>query len=231
MEHKPFQPKPTDLDDEKYRALKVSEASHQAKMEDESRAGVPSYDESLVSDWIRNRVDIPEDMLKGGGVFNVEAIKQPEGDYEADFRKLKALTRQELDEILTVVENKSKQGRGLMSRGRLLNGYAIDRQTLESLQSSYHDVTTYKLEKMIEDRLLDSGVKPSDIDSDAILRRIIPGFVYLEIPGFKTPILKLYLGDKEMGDEVPEGEDIERIVRHLKGERKLLPITSDFRPL
>ena len=113
-------------------------------------------------------------MTKGRGIFKVEAPKKPEREYEIELRKLQAFTPQELDNLLTEVERKSKEGRGLFSRGNLLN--------------------------------------------------------YVSVPGFKVPIVKLYLGLEEMGSLVPE-HNVKRILWHLKNERKLLPISAEFRVL
>ena len=63
-----------------------------------------------------------------------------------------------------------------------------------------------------------------------LYKRIVKGFVYLEVSDFKTPIVKLYLGVEEMGNKVPEA-DVEKISNHIKNERKLLPISADFQVL
>jgi len=213
----------------RFKAIEGGETSHQTKMTSEERFGVPAYDESVVSDYIRNRVEPPTDMVGGRKIFKVEAIEQPKSDYEKDLKKLQTLTGSELDELLAEAETKSKEGKGLFSKGSLLNGYAIDRQTLESLQSVHHDDVRFELAANISEKLRYSD-SPEYVDIDTIKRRIVGGFVYLEIPGFKSPIVKLYLGLKEVGNLVPK-EDVEKIVKHLKDEGKLLPISSDFKVL
>ena len=57
-------------------------------------------------------------------------------------------------------------------------------------------------------------------------RRIIGGFVYLEVPGFKTPIVRLWLTGAWTSEQ-----DVEKIATHIKQERKLLPINSFFEAL
>lgn len=205
-------------------------ASHNAKMADEERLGVPSYDESVVSDYIRNRTEAPKDMTDGRGVLKVETVEQVEGEYEKDLKKLQALTRKQLDELLTSVEKQSKEGRGLFSKGNLLNGYAIDAETLESIQTTSHDSAGFDLAVEISQKMRDRGASYEEADMDKIARRVIKGFVYLKVPDFQTPIVRLWLGMKEMGDLVPQ-EDLQKITSYLKRERKLLPISSDFRVL
>lgn len=225
-----FHENPNDyLDTEmRFKALDRGTTSHNAKMADEKRLGVPAYDQSIAQDYIRNRVEPPADMVESRKIFKAESVEQPEGDYEKDLKKLKTLTSKQLDELLTAVRNESKKGRGLFSKGNLLNGYAIDRETLESLQTSDHDITDVNLAANISQRLNDSG----DLDAtiDTIKRRIVSGLVYLKVPGFKTPIVKLYLGLEEMGNLVPQ-KDVKKIVDYLKRERKLLPISLDFKTL
>lgn len=196
-------------------------------MNDEDRLAVPGHEESIVSDYIRNRVEPPADMVSGRDIFKVETVKQPEGDYEKDFKKLQSLTQDQIHQLLTEVEIKSRENRGLFSEGNLLNGYAIDPETLKSLQSINHS----QIDSDLATEILQNSENNYDLNALKILtRRIIIGFVYLEIPSFKTPIVKLLLGSEEMGDKVPE-EDVQKIADYLKRERKLLPISSDFRVL
>jgi hypothetical protein len=208
------------------KALEEGEEKHKIKTSEEDRAGVPSYDESVVSDWIRNRTEIPEDMIKGRSIFEVKMTKRPETIYTAEYLKLKELGVDNLRILLDGVEEKSREGRGLFSKGDLLMGYAIDRQTLESLQSINHDTVAYELAIKISEKIRESG-NHKLIDTDDILARIIKGFVYLEVPGFKTPIVKLFLGLEKMGNKVLD-EDILKISNHIKNEGKLLPISSEF---
>lgn len=211
------------------KAIEGGVASHQAKISDDNRLGIPAYDESVTSDYIRNRVEPPADMVSGRKVFKVEVVEQPEGEYDKDLKKLQALTRGQLDELLKEVKRKSSEGKGLFSLGPLLRSYAIDRQTLESFQSIHHeDDAASELAFNIAQKLWNSGNFEANVDM--IKRRIMIGTVYLEVPGFKTPIVGLVLGLKEMGNRVPK-EDVEKIARHLKQERKLLPISMDLRVL
>ncbi|OGI75667.1 hypothetical protein A3C67_02650 [Candidatus Nomurabacteria bacterium RIFCSPHIGHO2_02_FULL_42_19] len=168
-------------------------------------------------------------MTKGRGIFKVEAPKKPEREYEIELRKLQAFTPQELDNLLTEVERKSKEGRGLFSRGNLLNGYAIDPKTLKSPQSSRHDNIDLDLASDITTEIAPDHA-PSFLELRNLERRIVKGFVYVSVPGFKVPIVKLYLGLEEMGSLVPE-HNVKRILWHLKNERKLLPISAEFRVL
>ena len=141
------------------------------------------------------------------------------------------LSTDELQKLLTEVENKSKEGKGIFSKGRLLDGYAIDKETLESLQSVHHDTVGFELAANISDKLISAGADFNSSDVNKILyKRIVKGFVYLEVSDFKTPIVKLYLGVEEMGNKVPEA-DVEKISNHIKNERKLLPISADFQVL
>ena len=208
--------------------LRGGVASHQAKMDDEERLGIPDLDESVNQDRIRNRIEPPEDLVSGRKIFEVETAKQPEGDYEKDLEKLKTLTPDELDKLLTEIEEKSREGKGLFSKGNLLEGYAIDTNTLESLQSIHHDAVD-DLVGIIFDRLRYSD-PPQYVDLDEIKRikrKIVGGFVYLEVPGFKTPIVRLWVS----GQRNFSKENVEKIATHIKQERKLLPINSFFEAL
>ena len=229
-----FRENPDNLFDTEARlkALERGVASHNVKMDDEERLAVPSYDESVVSDWIRNRTEAGEDTTdpRGREVFKVETITQPEGDYEKDLEKLKSLTRDELDKLLTEAERKSKEeGGSIFSKGSLLHGYAIDPNTLQSLETTVHVGVGTDLALDIFNSM---DVENMGADTAShITRRIIDGLVFLNVPGFKTPILKLHpFGLEELGDKVPK-EDIRKIVEHIKKERKLLPISSGFRVL
>ncbi len=211
----------------RHKAVMGGVASHQTKMTDENRLGIPDLDESINQDRIRNRIEPPVDLINGREIFKVETIKQPEGDYEKDLKKLKTFTPDELKKLLNEIQEKSR--RGLFSKGDLLNGYAIDPQSLKSLQSIHHDTIAFELATKIAEKLLDPNISNYNLTAN-IQRRIIPGLVYLPVPGFKTPIVKLYLGVKEMGNLVPE-EDVKKIANYLKSERKLLPINSFFKVL
>ncbi len=211
------------------KAVEGAEESHKAKMDDEERLAVPAHDESMVSDYIRNRIEPPADMVSGKGIFRVETPEQPEGEYEKDLKKLQALSEDELDKLLTEMEEKSKEGKGLFSKGNLLLGYAIDPKTLESLESKHHErqMNVYTLAEQIAQK---AGQDLSWELEKQIERRTVSGFVYLQVPNFKTPIVKLYLGIEEMGNLVPKG-DVDKIVNFLKRQRKLLPISSDLKVL
>jgi hypothetical protein len=226
MEKKSFQPNPNDHFDTEMRlkAIEGGVASHQAKIKDENRLAVPSRDESDVQDWIRNRVEVPEDMVSNRDVFKVEKAKQPEGDYEEDLKKLKYLTRDQLKKLLDETEEKSKEGVGLFSKGSLLNGFAIDPETLNSIQTTTHGGIKENLAIEILNKM-DSENIDENTESQ-LKKRIINGFIYLEVPGFKTPIVRLWL----RGIWTPE-KYIEKIVNHIKRERKLLPISFDFEAL
>ncbi len=231
MEKKSFQENPDNhFDTEmRLRALEGAEASHSAKMADEDRLGVPSYDESMVSDWIRNRIDIPKDMIGGKGVFKVETSAQPEGDYERDLKILQALTKDQLDKLLATVENESKKDKGLFSKGDLLNGYAIDPETLQSLQTRDHHGTAKDLALSILYSMDDEKI--TENTENYLMRRIIAGMVFFKVPGFRTPIIKFNpFVSVKTNDKVPE-DNVKKISNHLKRERKLLPITSDFQVL
>lgn len=168
-------------------------------MADENRLAVPSYDESVVSDYIRNRVEPPADIVDGREIFKVEAAEQPEGDYEADLKKLQALSEDELVKLFDEVEQKSKEGRGLFSKGNLLHGYVIDPETLESLESTHHD------RQMNVMTLADKIANKMGLEMEKKLeRRIVYGLIYLEVPNLKTPVAKLYLGTEEMDNKIPE---------------------------
>src|SRR3989338_6294216 len=117
-------------------------------------------------------------MTKGRGIFKVEAPKKPEREYEIELRKLKAFTPQELDNLLTEVERKSKQ-------------------------SSRHDNIDLDLASDITTEIAPDHA-PSFLELRNLERRIVKGFVYVSVPGFKVPIVKLYLGLEEMGSLVPE---------------------------
>ena len=69
---------------------------------------------------------------------------------------------------------------------------------------------------------------------ELLMTRIVRGMVFMQIPGFKTPIVKLELDldlvNEDAGDKA-KNEDIEKIVSYLKREGKLLPIDSHFHPL
>lgn len=226
-----FNENPNDRYDTEMRlkALREGRENHTAKMYNEDRLAVPSYDESVVLDYIRNRVEPPRDITDGREIFEVRAIEQSEGDYEKDLKKLQALTKDELEKILTEEENKSKEGHGLFSKGDLLDGFAIDIKTLKSLQSVNHDIASHDLVDKIWEEQKESD-KFNIADLGLIYRRIVKGFVYLTVPGFKTPIVKLSLGTEEMGDLVSK-KDVGKIVNHLKRQRQLLPISSDFKVL
>ncbi len=210
------------------KALENSDESLRGKMDDDQRLGVPSHDESMASDYIRNRVEPPADMVSGREYLKIETPEQSEGDYEKDIKRLKALSEDQLDALLTEIENKSKEGRGLFSKGGLLNGYAIDRESLESLQSVHHQGIAFELAANIAEKRRDEG--DMDADIDRIKRKVVSGIVYLEVPNFNTPIVKLWLGIEEMGDAVPKN-DVEKIANHLKSERKLLPMSADLKVL
>ena len=231
MERKSFRHNPDNLFDTEMRlkALEGAKVSHTEKTEDESRAGVPSHDESTVFDWIRNRIDIPEDMIKGPDVLKVEAVRQPEGDYEVDSSKLHALTREELQDLLTGTENISRRDRAQISKGPLLNGYAIDPETLQSLQTTRHGSTYIQLAK---DIAANSGVT-DQTTLENIQKRIISGLVYLQLRGFRTPIVKLNTPLMGLGEIVSElsPEVVRKIANHIKDQRKLLPISLDFHVL
>jgi hypothetical protein len=228
MENKPkpanksFRENPDDLFDTemRHKAIKGGVASYQAKLEDEDRLEILNLDESINQDHIRNRIEPPADLVSGREILRVETIKQPEGDYEKDLEKLKSLTPKQIEKLLTEIEEKSGK---TFSKGDLLNGYAIDPETLESLQNVRHDGTIQLLAINIMRKLLTLG-KIKDGSFNSIERRIIGGFVYLEVPGLKTPIVELWSW------EFPE-EDVERIANHIKKERKLLPINSHFEVL
>ena len=150
--------------------------------------------------------------------------------YEKDYKKLQSFNEKEIEDLLQEVEKRSKEGRGLFSKGPLLLDYAIDRESLRSLQNLKHDLAAFALADKISNDLIERGdFENSDIDRIKH-RRIVSGFIYLEVPGFNTPIVKFYFGMKEMGDRVSE-EDIQKIVSYIKKERKLLPIAADFKVL
>lgn len=224
MEKKSFFENPNDRFDTemRFKALRDAEENHLAKANEEDRLAVSSQDESLVSDWIRRRIEVPEDMVPGYVHKKVELAKQPEGDYEEDLKKLKSLTKEELRTILNEVIVKSKKGQGLFSRGHLLNGYVIDRKSLESLQSVHHDGIEYILARTIMGKMRDYDQIP---DLHETLEYIVKGVVYLKVPGFKTPIVELWFGSEEAGDKVPD-DDINKISMLLKSEKQLLPISS-----
>ncbi|MEK9182866.1 MAG: hypothetical protein AAB809_02180 [Patescibacteria group bacterium] len=237
MVRESFREDPEDHFDTEMRlkAIESGGASHNSKIADEQkgRLGIPAYDESLVADWIRNRVEPPKDMASGRGISNVEVVKQPEGDYEKDLEKLRSLTPKELEGLLTTVEIESRKGRRSFSKGNLLNGYAIDSQTLESLQSKNHSAVNFDLAFNIAEKLVGSGASGDTVDVlfITLLRRIVKGQVYPEVPGFKTPIIKFDpFRLEKMNGLVPE-EYIAKITNHIKRERKLLPVTADLRVL
>src|SRR4051812_24662849 len=119
------------------RALENAKKNYEGKLQDEERLGVPSGDESIVADYIRNRVETPEDIVSGIKIFKREAASKPESEYEKESKKLQALSPNEIRELLKAVEEKSKKNKESISRGNLLNGYAIDPKTLMSLQSEH----------------------------------------------------------------------------------------------
>lgn len=213
--------------------LRGGVASHQAKIDTEDRLGIPDLDESINQDRIRNRIEPPADLVSGRGIFKVETAEQPEGDYEKDLEKLKSLTPDELEKLLDEIERKSREKHGLFSKGPLLEGFAIDPQTLESLQSVHHSEIAFDL----ADQILSNLKKFKDpsnyyIDTNAIKKRIVSGFVYLEVPDFKTPIVKFFpFGVERVDSNVVSKENIRKIINHIKHERKLLPISSDFQAL
>ncbi len=234
MDNKSFFENPENHFDTEARlkALEGGAESHQQKIDEDDRMAVPSYGESVVIDYLKNRVKAGDDTTdpKGKNVFRAEFISQPEDDYEKEYKKLKSITQKELQDIIKKAEDKSKEGRGLFSKGPLLLGYVIDRITLESLESTTHDTVAVDLAYKISEDLIQKGdFENSDIDRIRY-RRLVNGFIYLDIPGFSIPIVRLYLGMEEIGNKVPEA-DVQKIVEHIKRERKLLPISSDFKVL
>jgi len=229
MKERRFQPNPKNLFDTEMRlkALRESEERHQAKMENESRGGIPSSEESLVSDYLRNRVGPPEDMVSGRKIFEVETIKQSEDYYKKDYKKLKSLTESELYPLLTAMEeNRAETAR--ITMGKKLHGYAIDPKTLQSLETTEHHTTNLELARKILQQEADSGNLHTEYYF--LQNRIIRGFVYLEVPGFETPIVKLFLDNPEDKIKIPK-EDMEKVANYLKREGKLLPIDSDYEVL
>ena len=109
-----------------------------------------------------------------------------------------------------------------------MHGYIIDPQTLEYLESTHHERQMNVLS--LVDKI--AGIMGNDkLDLEKqIERRAVSGFVYVQVPGFNTPIVRLYFGMKEMGNRVAEN-DIEKIIEFIKQERKLLPISGDFQVL
>ncbi len=197
---------------------------------DLDEAGVLGYSDaesSTVRDWIRDRTQAAPDTT---GEFDeqsrsVEFAEQPISDYEKEEIKLRNLTEKQLVDLLKSVEQKSREGRGLYSHGDLIAGYAIDPDTLKYLQSRDHDrplVFGYLADKIAQE-LERSDPSSAYVDPFEIENRLVYGLVYLEVPGFKTPIVRLNLGVEEMGSLVPE-EKVAKIENFLKRERKLLVI-------
>jgi hypothetical protein len=206
------------------------------RLKDIDEEGLLGYSDpagSTVRDWIRDRTQAAPDTT---GEFDrnsrkVDLVEESLSDYEKEEIKLRNLTREELYALLQSAEEKSREGRGLYSHGNLMNGFAIDPETLQSLQNYDHDkrlIVGYLADKIIRDS--ESSDMNFQTDPFEIERRFVYGLVYLEVPGFKTPIAKLYLGMEEMGDLVPK-EKVIKITNHLKQERKLLAVSSDFRVL
>jgi len=231
MEGNNFEQKLGNYDDEEMRikAVNRAEESHKEKIDDEGRLGVPDALSSILSDIMRGRIEPPADLVGGRKIFKVEISAQPEGEYEIELKRLQSLPRRELRKLLGDVEKKSRELQGSLSMGNLMNGYAIDPVTLESLQSTNHNTTSFELSYIIACKLNYSD-NLQFVDSNTIKKRITDGFVYLEVPGFKTPIVRLYLGLEEQGSMISKS-DLLKIVSSIKKDRRLLPISSDFKVL
>ncbi len=79
----------------------------------------------LIRKSIRDRIVPAAAMVDDRTIPETESVTQLESNYEEDLEKLRTLTKNQLKGLLDRIEEKSREGTGLFSRGDLLNGLLL----------------------------------------------------------------------------------------------------------
>ncbi len=199
-------------------ALEKLDKNLSDKMKEGGRLGVPSADESLVQNYIRNRIKVPEDLTDESKFRIVSEETKEESLYTSELAKLKNMDRIDLKKLLEGCKSRSQEDKNLFSMGDLLKGFEIDPETLEYIESADHSSVLNRI-KLI-DRINSNREDPIE---DNEKRRFVSGMVYHDVKGFTTPILMLIPGMAKIGNIVPK-ETKEKVIRYLKSKKKYLPL-------
>lgn len=219
--------------------LETAYTKHYLQHDDERMFGTPDFNHSVVAEALRIRL-LPSAVLKEEFDDTFEEdhrVFSPSKPsvYLQELRRVTKMTVEErtrFDHTLSQAMGREPvEGGGVRvtraSFGNTVNGFAIDPLTLETFTTHRFgehnmagDVLVRRIHNIEALRKRKSRWDMSDDEERSCRWRIITGLIFSEIDGFETPILQLYVYEKNKNH-------VRRVARFLKEQQIFIPVTPD----
>jgi hypothetical protein len=200
--------------------------------DDDGMLGTPDYNHQVVAEVLR--LDIyPVEFLKAELddviwpdfkdfllEFNNVTISP---SFDEEVKRLRAMTEDDRSKLRELIDKASGYEGGYKTRetlGNLVSGFAIDPVTLEFLITDRYGAHS-AAKKCLSYRIADIEALRTNsfFDDEDCFWRLISGYLYRKVPGFKTPLLIV------MMDDIKSEEHFERFISFTREKKKFILIT------